>query len=473
MSQIGFRYVWLFLLFSFAFALEVDVRSDFLERESSGRIYAYGNAVVSVKNYVINADIVLYDTKLKELYAFGNLKVRSEDGKLELEGQEAFFDISRDEGFFTFVNGRVERLYITASFVKKVQNEYDVSEASLTTCPPDKKELILCVSNAKIGERYAYGGSSTLRFFGLSVFYLPGFILPIGERRSGLLPPEIGSDSDSELIYKQGVYLVFDQNRDATIGFDVRSSGIKGLNFEYRQAIQKSNDFSFNIWVFKEPDFRTYRDERLQNRYRFKLGLDLENIKLKIDKVSDRYFLQDYAKKDDRTAPYLESFVSFSKYIGDAIVYSDFRYFYDTTSKSNSLTLQRLPEVGVYLPSRLIFKDTYLRFRSSFTNFYREEGERTQRLLLSPVLSYQKNFGDRLTSITDIRFDGIYYLNFSNLVSSLAFSQTLRTFLRQNIYGTEFNAGFGTRYRHRSIEGKALGFDVFDRIGYENDIDFT
>ena len=71
---------------------------------------------------------------------------------------------------------------------------YIVQEGSISTCPPDKKEMNLCFSRAHISLRYVFSQNNTLRLFKIPIVYLPISIFPVGERRSGLLPPTIGSN---------------------------------------------------------------------------------------------------------------------------------------------------------------------------------------------------------------------------------------------------------------------------------------
>ncbi len=462
----------LLLLVSLSFSVEVF--SDILERLPTGEIVAKGNVEGFYKNYYIKSDTLRYNPETKDVYAEGNVYIRSLDGKLEVVAKEAWLNLDSDHGYFIDVNGRFERFYFQAEKVDKEKDTYMVDKGNITTCPPDRKELKLCFSRAKITDKYVFSYDNNLRFFQVPLAYLPVSIYPIGERRSGLLPPLIGTNFYNSFIYQQSIYWAISQDKDATITLDYRTSQAKGLGLEYRQAIRKSNDLKLNLFFYKEPkppgrwwegrDLTTFRE----NRYRIKLDVDFDNLKAGIDTISDPYFMQDvYFRTEQRTVPYLTSYLSYIKDSDKFLFTFDLSKFYDTTSPNNKQTLNRLPEMNLYIKDTKILGNLYASAHLGFANFYRQEGLKAKRLLFFPQLQYPIHLGS-LTLLSTLTYEGIRYFDveehYEKGVSSFSFSQSLPIFLQSTFGDWKFSHLLEINYRYRPKGFQNPRFDPIDEI---------
>mgnify|MGYP001627147317 CR=1 FL=1 len=478
--------LFLLLLFLFSYSLALEVFSESLERLPDGTIKAVGNVEAYYKNYYIKADLMTYDPERKLVQAEGNVYIRSYDGRLEVRGESAFLDLDKDKGYFIKADGRFEKFYFTAERVDKEGNSYEVREGSITTCPPDRKELLVCFSKAYISERYATGLGSSLRLFKIPVAYTPLVVFPVGDRRSGLLPPTIGSNSYNTFIYKQPIYWAISRDKDATLTLDYRDKQAKGISLEYRQSLRKELDLTGTFSLYREPvppgkwwegrSKETFRE----NRYRLKFDLDLSELKLGVDTLSDPYFMQDvYFTTRERTIPYLTSYLSYKKEFDWVLFVFDARRFYDTTSPDNKKTLQRLPEVGLYvkdisLPYGFSFNTTF-----SYANFYREEGQKAQRLLLFPELSLSKRlFG--LNLLSTLTLENLFYWDVKgseatdkSVPISLRYRERLPFFFTHRVGGFQLSHMLELSYSYRPKGFKNPRFDTFDQIDKESTLNYS
>ncbi|QWK19623.1 MAG: LPS assembly protein LptD [Hydrogenobacter thermophilus] len=471
------------LILSISFAFSVEILSDYLERLPDETVIAKGNVQAYYENYYIEADYVKYHPKSREVYAEGNVYVKSLDGRMEAWAKVAFLNLKENSGYFIDSHGRFEKFYLRAKRVDKEGDVYTIEEGDITTCPPDKKEMTLCFFHAKVTDKYVFSYSNSLRLFSVPLAYLPLSVFPVGERRSGLLPPLLGSNTYNTFIYQQPVYWAISQDKDATLTLDIRDKQASGISLEYRQAISHKKDLQGAISIYREPtppgkwwegrDLTTFRE----NRYRLKFDLDLGNFQTGLDTVSDPYLLQDvYLHTKDRTVPYLTSYVSYKKNTDKFLFTFNARRFYDNTSPDNKQTLQRLPEIGIYYKDTPVFKGLYFNATLAYTNFYRERGAKANRVIFFPELSLPLNLLGR-TFYSNLTFENGLYLS-SNLPNSdksfytLHFNQRLPLFFDKRWGKVDLKNVFEVSYSYRPKGYNNPRFDALDSIDKENQIKF-
>lgn len=472
-------FLCLFLLLSLSFSVEIF--SDNLEKLPDNTYKAEGNVEAYYKDYYIKADLMTYDPQKRIVYAKGNVYIRSFDGKLEVKGSEALLDLERDAGYFLDAEGRFEKFNFSAKRVDKEGENYTVQEGSITTCPPNRKEMKVCFFRADISDKYAVGYGNTLRLFNIPIAYAPFAVFPVGERRSGLLPPTIGSNTYNNFIYQQPIYWAISPDKDTTLTFDIREKQAKGISLEYRQSLRKELDILGLLSFYKEQrppgkvwegrDLNTFRE----NRYRLKLSLDFDNLKAGVDLISDPYFMQDiYFTTKERTVPYLSSYLNYRKETDLYLFTFDLRKFYDTTSSNNKKTLQRLPEIGFYLREISLLNFLYFNLTSSYTNFYREEGLRAHRITLFPEISIPKNlFG--FNFLSTITFENLLYLDpkggdFKNpsIYNSIKYTERVPYTFAFNYGNFKMSNLMEISYSYRPKGYQNPRFDPLDQLNKEN-----
>ena len=383
---------WLtLLLIPFSLLFAVEILSDSLTTQADGSVVAEGNVYVDYGDYLITASRIRYLPKEKKVYAYGKVRVIRKDGTFEVTGSEAYVDLETETGYFLDAQGRFRSFYFQARRVDKTgRDRYRIEDGDVTTCPPDRKEMKLCFWRAQVTDRYVFSFSNSLKFFGVPFAYTPLAVFPVGERRSGLLPPLIGMNTYNSFIYIQPFYWAISQDRDATLTLDYRDRQAKGMSLEYRQAFSPGERMLLRLSYYREPappgewwEGRNRRSFR-ENRFRLEFSTSSGGWKLGLDLPSDPYFFEDvYFSRKRRTTPYTLSYITYTRSSGDYLLFINLRSYYDLTSDTNRRSLHLLPELSFYHRPRRV-GGVYLSLTSSFTNFHREEGLRSRRFLFVP-----------------------------------------------------------------------------------------
>jgi LPS-assembly protein len=493
----NFKVLFVLLLLCFSLTFGVEVFSKYLEREPDGTLVAREEVEVYYENYYIRADKVRYNPQTKEVVAEGNVYVKSTDGRFEVKkGSYAYIDLNKKVGYFLNAEGRLQRFYFKAEKAEMEGDIYTVEDGEITTCPPDRKEMVLCFSKARIDQKYVISENNSLRLFRIPFAYLPIFVYPVGDRRSGLLPPTVGSNTFNSFIYQQPIYWAISKDKDATLTIDLRDKQAKGFSIEYRQAFFKEDDLQFNFSYYKEPippgkwwagrDLTTFRE----NRYRVQMSLDLGNFKAGLDTISDPYFLEDTylrvlselfflegtsLRARDRTVPYLTTYATYKKDFERFLITFEAKHFYDTTSPNNKSTLQKLPEIALYWKSQQLLGPIFFSLYSSYTNFYREQGLRSQRLALFPELSIPKNLFGRVF-YSSLVFENLYYFGlnqqgYKETVSSLYFSESVPFIFDLQAGNFKFKNFLKIGYSFRGKDFNNPRFDNIDQLNKTSQID--
>ncbi len=408
--------ILIFILLSFGFPIEIF--SEKLIRTQEGKIIATGDVVVDYRNLLIFAHEIEYDPERRELFARGGIYIKSKDGRFEILGKQAFLDLKTETGYFIDAKGRFERFYFSAEKITKTEEEVLIVEkGDITTCPPNDKELKLCFFKARVSKRYVFSLGNTLEFFNVPIFFFPGLIFPVGERRTGFLPPMIGQNTYNNFIYIQPFFWAISRDKDATVTLDFRDRQAKGLWLEYRQAISLKERLytRFSYYLEPEPPGEWWegRDPQAfrRNRYRMELRLRLKNWKIGLDVPSDPYFFEDiYFSRRERSLPYTVSYVVYELKEKEYYFSFNLRNYYDLTSPDNRRTVSVLPEYTFYHSPRRIFGNVYVSLLTSFTNFFSKENISVKRLIFYPEFKIPSKVG-RFYNYTEIRLiNNMYFI---------------------------------------------------------------
>ncbi len=475
---------WLISLLVFiSISFSVEILSEKLTTEPDGTVVAEGNVYAEYRDYIITAERVRYVPRKREIYAYGQVRVVRKDGSFEVTGSSAYVDLKTETGYFLDAEGRFRRFYFSARRVEKVGRErYRIEDGDVTTCPPDRKEMRICFWRAHVNDRYVFSFSNSLKFFGVPIAYTPLSVFPIGDRRSGLLPPMVGTNTYNSFIYIQPVYWAISEDRDATLTFDYRDNQAKGISLEYRQAVSWRERVYMRLSYYREPyppgewwtgrGMRTFRE----NRYRVELHAGLSNWKIGLDLPSDPYFLEDvYFSQRRRTTPYTLSYIAYSKSTSDYLFFLNLRSYYDLTSDTGRRSLHLLPELSFYHRPRKVGR-FYLSLISSFANFHREEGLRSKRLLFIPQLELPLRVMDLHSYLSLKLLNNFYFTsgNTANFTDERV--STLRLENRTPLFHTLDYRGFTALnvlelvYSFSPENFNNPQFDTFDQIVKENNL---
>ncbi len=485
--MVALIYLFILWILTVAFPSEsMYIISDKLYLHENGNIEASGKAEVYFKNYTIKAENVLYIKSERRIVATGNVYIKAPHENLEAEGSEAEILLEDGKGYIKDVKGKYRSFYIEVENLRRVEEEkYEATEGNITTCPPEDKEAVICFSKAVITDKYVFSYNNTLRIWNIPILYSPIWIAPVGDRRSGLLEPMIGTDTYNMIIYRQPFYWAISRDKDLTLTLDYRSEQADGIELEYRQVFSSYSRLRLNAFYYKEPFppgiwwQGREMEEFKEDRYRFKLDSNYKDLRLGFDIASDSYIIEDiYFTRERETLPYLTSYIDYHKDFNDILFTFSAKKFYDLTQPDGFKTIDRLPEIGIFMRNKKINKWLYFNSEMYYTNFYQEEGLKSHRFLFRPQLNTNIRIG-KFTDYISITQINNYYLPYGGfqgekdtLISTYEIENRIPIFWSKDWGDLKKDTIFEIVYKYQPNTYDNMQFDVFDEINRKSEIKF-
>ncbi|HEY5762202.1 MAG TPA: LPS assembly protein LptD, partial [Rhodocyclaceae bacterium] len=190
-----------------------------------------------------------------------------------------------------------------AAVVIDSENQYQLEDATFSTCRPGDDSWFLRVSDLRLDydSETGDGYHAAVWFKGVPIFYSPWITFPLNnKRRTGFLPPTIGSTSVSGFELTVPYYLNLAPNMDATLTPRYFSKRGSQLNSEYRYLGQS---FSGETRLEYLPDDQLREIDRwgysVQHRQRLPLGL---YASANVNGVSDDNYYRDLSSRASTSA---------------------------------------------------------------------------------------------------------------------------------------------------------------------------
>lgn len=180
-----------------------------------------GNVVVERPYERLLADEVIYVQSENRVNALGNLRFETPD--LRVESQSGRINLDNDSGEFADTRyyllsghgrGESDKILMLSPEVTVLKH------ASYTTCDPGDEDWVLRASTVTLDQGSGMGSAwnMSLSFQGVPFFYFPYINFPISdERKSGVLPPSIGTSRTNGTDIAIPIYLNIHPQLDATI----------------------------------------------------------------------------------------------------------------------------------------------------------------------------------------------------------------------------------------------------------------
>jgi LPS-assembly protein len=124
--------------------------------------------------------------------------------------------------------------------------------ATFSTCPPGQRQWEFAASRIDVDQEEGMGSArnATLRLGGVPILWLPYVKFPIDDRRrTGLLVPKIGYDSEDGFEYEQPIYLNLAPNYDATLKPRYISERGFRIGGEFRYLFEDHQGEIDGIWL--------------------------------------------------------------------------------------------------------------------------------------------------------------------------------------------------------------------------------
>ena len=170
--------------------------------------------------------------------------------------------------------------------------------ATYSTCPPGQRQWEFAASRIDVDqeERMGSARNATLRLGGVPVLWLPYVKFPIDDRRrTGLLVPKIGYDSEDGFEYEQPIYLNLAPNYDATL--KPRIIGKRGfmMGGEFRYLFEDHQGEIDATWL---PDDRLYDGDRGLASWRHHSSFGPHwYARANLNHVSDVHYFEDFGDR--------------------------------------------------------------------------------------------------------------------------------------------------------------------------------
>ena len=197
---------------------DLEVTADDSEVTKT-KLYFNGNVSVQQGYRSVTADAVEIDRQNETAVASGNVTLR-EPG-IVMTGSEIRYNSVSEQADLSHAQYVLHDRQLSGSaqaLTRHADGNIAISEGAMTYCAPDDPSWVLHAESLTIdpeqGEGEAWGAK--LKVEGVPVLYLPWVQFPIDSRRkTGLLFPDIGSDSRGGLDITQPIYFNLAPNYDA------------------------------------------------------------------------------------------------------------------------------------------------------------------------------------------------------------------------------------------------------------------
>ena len=180
-----------------------------------------GRAQMRRNGGVIKADEIIYDPDTDIADLVGNAELTK--GNTSFKGPTAKFKVDAREGEMETPSYELRDTRGTGTAKKLTIENSDIfvfDKATYTTCTPQNMDWYFSVSTLEIDneQKEMVGTHGVMRFFDVPIAYVPYFTAPTSnQRRSGILAPVVGYNSNNGFDITQPYYVNIAPNRDLLI----------------------------------------------------------------------------------------------------------------------------------------------------------------------------------------------------------------------------------------------------------------
>lgn len=369
----------------------VKIKADTLSYDKENDTYqASGNVEIVWDAITLFSDMASLNQGNSEAEASGKVRLLK-DGDL-LTGDRLKINVDTEKGEVT--NGdlfvKQSNFHVRGKRMAKVgKDDYVLEQGSFTTCDGDSPSWKFNVSDLSVTlEEYASGRNAVLYIKDIPLFYTPYILFPVKrERQSGFLFSGFGSSTKKGFFLDIPYYWAISPSQDVTFDLDLESKRGVGAGVDYRYIRKRGSEGSFRGFGIYDTQQERFRGN-VAEKHMEELS-DSLTFKSDINMTLDRDFFRDFAVTSGvYNQQILESSVSLTKNWTSSSLAGEFKYIDDLDALNNRGTLQRLPTLTyTAVRQRLGSVPLYFALDSDFTNFYRAEGQRGERLDLRPSLT--------------------------------------------------------------------------------------
>lgn len=292
------------------------ISADSIDGVNQKSVSASGDVSLAQGNMALSAERLDYDKETDTAVSQGKVRL-NRDGDV-VAGTDLKLKVDTEIGtllnptfFFSKNPTRPSQRFEARGAAKRIDFEGADKErlfdAFYTTCKLDESEWYLRVSELSLdrARNIGTGYNAVVEFKGVPILYMPYMTFPLNnERKSGFLPPTIGSSSSSGLEIAVPYYLNIAPNLDATITPKIFT----------RRGLQLGAEFRYlDRGFFGQIDTEYLPSDRVADRDRYLASLrHYQNLgkwlgpgwsaSINAQKVSDDNYFRDLSTRISNTA---------------------------------------------------------------------------------------------------------------------------------------------------------------------------
>lgn len=282
-----------------------NVAADFIEyNESEKLIYAKGNISITMNNYLLTADNLLYDIENDILWAEGNVKVKDEKNKIIIGEKVVLKDKFKAGVISEFILFFGDNTLLVSKLAERIdENKARLYYSKFTPCE------ITCNKNPiwQIAAKDTYVDFDANRItyrnmffevYGVPIIYLPYFShpTPSAPASSGILIPNVKNEGLGIPLYLRAK-----PNMDFTLTPRIFEK-YQIFELEGRYRFNNTDSIIFegnygNLPYFLEKNGQTIKNEKV-NGYHYVTNGNFINKEyaygFKLERTSDKAYLKNY-----------------------------------------------------------------------------------------------------------------------------------------------------------------------------------
>lgn len=238
--------------------------ADSVEGHQDRELDAAGSVRLRKRGAAVFSDQLHLSFPDQQLTATGHVRFEKEGDVIT--GEQLFYDLDNDSGYIDKPEYRLARYGARGNASRLVvenRDLYKIDKATYTNCDVGDDDWFLRIDRLELDRLRDVGlaHNATIVFKGVPVLYSPYLDFSLsGRRKTGLLPPTIGSTGQSGLEYTQPFYWNIAPNLDATVAPRLLA----------KRGVLMNGDFRY-----LEPDLKGEMrgeylpDDRLKNETRY------------------------------------------------------------------------------------------------------------------------------------------------------------------------------------------------------------
>jgi len=278
---------------------DLFIDADSVEGHQDQELEAVGSVRLRKRGAAVFSDQLHFHFPDHQLTATGHVRLEREGDVVT--GEQLFYDLNNDSGYMDKSEYRLPRYGARGNasrLVAVTPNLSNIEKATFTTCDVGDDDWFMRIDRLELDRIRDIGvaHNATVVFKGVPIVYSPYLDFSLsGGRKTGLLPPTIGSAGPTGFEYTQPFYWNIAPNRDATIAPRLMSRRGVMTNGDLRYL---EPDLKGEMRGEYLPDDRQTGETRWSYSWQHQQNFDNGFAgKLDLEGVSDDNFFRDFSQR--------------------------------------------------------------------------------------------------------------------------------------------------------------------------------